>query len=228
MKIRNTFVSTIVIGRFNPSILTPEFLRSQCDIELGEVEYITSKDMPVLTEFKWEERGISFFADLERFQMKETGVTDLREARGPEIVTKYLKKLEYTPIFACGINFNYLVVLTSEEVSSFNQYLNNEANFSQLCQTKEFQLETRKKYREDGPVINQLWMLTFYIKEGLKCALKLGLVKSDNAYEFNHNFEVPELRDNRENLQFITEELQKNVEYHEQMKEKLFGRFSNV
>jgi hypothetical protein len=36
MDIKLNFVSTVVIGRFNPGILTTEFLKYECGIDLGE------------------------------------------------------------------------------------------------------------------------------------------------------------------------------------------------
>ena len=63
MEINNTFVSTVVIGRFNPSILTPEFLKSQCNIDVGEVDHFTPIDVPVAKEFKAKEKNLSFYAE---------------------------------------------------------------------------------------------------------------------------------------------------------------------
>ena len=228
MEIKNSFVSTIVIGRFNPSILTPEFLKNQCNIDVGEVDYTTPKDVPVARELKIKEKNLSFFADLDRFQIKEFEVPDLSKVVGPEFVGRYLERLQYTPIFVCGINFNDIIVLEEDEIEAVNKFINNEKVFFKLFETDRFRLESRKEHNIDGSVVNHLWVLTFSMKDGLKTSIRLGLVKDENVYEINHNIEIPTLQKNREKIKLITENYENNLNYHNEIMKKFLEGLTNA
>lgn len=228
MEMNNNFVSTAVIGRFNPSILTPEFLKDKCGMDIGDGKYVTPKDIPVAREILFEEKGISFYVDLDRLQIKENRITDLAGVVGPEYLGKYVTKLEYTPIFACGLNFNFEIQLQEEEKKRFALLLNDEEKLFEICKIDKFELETKKHYNKDATVHNVLWILTFFIEDGLKSSVRINLIKSDNIYELNHNIEVIELEKNKENIKLITERLDQNVRYHENIIENLFREVINA
>lgn len=227
MEIKNTFVSTVVIGRFNPSILTPEFLKSQCNIDVGEVDHIKPMDVPVTKEFKAKGKNLSFYADLDRFQINELEVADLSKVVGPEFAGRYLDRLQYTPIFSCGINFNDIMKLRENEIGIVNRFLNNEKGFFKLFETDKFRLESRKDHDIDGSVVNHLWILTFSMKDGLKTSIRLGLVKAENTYEINHNIEVPNLQESRENIKLIIENYENNLIYHNQIMKRFLEGLTN-
>lgn len=230
MKITNRFVSTVVIGRFNPSILTPEFLKSECDIDLGEAKYTVPEDVPIERSIEYEEKGVSFLASLDRFQVMESKFAQLNAIIGPQLTMKYLDRLQYTPIHACGINFNFGVELKKEEEKGISNFLNNEEKFFEVFEIDGYEIETKKYRSKDGTVSNYLWTLTFLIKNGLKSSLGIRLmepiIEPNRLYELNHNLEVTDLKQNRENIKLITENVEQNIGYHQNIMDKFLKELS--
>jgi len=227
MDVKLNFVSTVVIGRFNPGILTTEFLKNECGIDLGEGSIIGPGDLPVYKEILFKEKGIGFRVDLERLVIKEDKITKLVKVLGPQFLLIYLDKLHYTPVFACGMNFNLTLELQEEEKKAFGEFLNDDSHLFDLFKIDDFRLETDRNYNKSGSVLNSLWNITFAIKEELNHTIRIRLAKSDNIYELNHNIEAPNLGKNRENIKFITEGLDQNIKYNKDIMDKLFKGVKN-
>ena len=222
MDLKLNFVSTVVIGRFNPSILTVEFLRNECGIEIGEGKTVSPAQVPIAREIHFREKGTQFSADLERFQVRESEISDIAEARSPEFVKIFLEKLPYTPIVACGINFSYTTCLEEADKKGFHASLANEVVLFDLFQIGSFSLDTERSHVKSKDTSTILWNLTFEIKEGLKSAIRIRLLEGDNVYELNHNIEVPDLEKDREQLALITDNLDENITYHKDIIDELF------
>jgi hypothetical protein len=227
MDVKLNFVSTVVIGRFNPGILTMEFLKKECGIDLGEGSIIGPGDLPVHKEIIFKEKNIHFRVDLERLVIKEDKITKLVKVFGPQFLRIYLDRLHYTPVFACGMNFNLTVELQEQEKKAFGEFLNDDRRLFNLFKIDDFRLETDRKYNKSGSVLNSLWNITFAIREELNHTIRIRLAKSDNIYELNHNIEAPNLKENIENIKFITEGLDQNIKYHNDIMDKLFKGVKN-
>ncbi len=222
MDLKLGFVSTVVIGRFNPSILTAEFLKNECGIEIGEGKTVTPGQVPIAREIHFREKGTQFLADLERFQVRESEISDIAEARSPEFVRIYLERLPYTPIVACGVNFAYVIRLEEADKKGFQAFLANETVLFDLFQIDSFDLDTERSHVNGKNAFTRLWNLNFEIKEGLKLAIRIRLLERDNVYEMNHNIEAPNLDKNKEHLALITDNLHQNITYHKDIIDKFF------
>jgi len=227
MDVKLNFVSTVVIGRFNPGILTTEFLKHECGIDLGEGSIIGPGDLPVYKEILFKEKSISFRVDLERLVIKEDKITELMKFLGPQFLLIYLEKLPHTPVFACGMNFNLTLELKEQEKKAFGEFLTDDRHLFNLFKIDDFRLETDRKYNKSGSVLNSLWNITFAIKEELNHTIRIRLAKSDNIYELNHNIEAPNLKENRENIKFITEGLDQNIKYNKDIMDKFLKGVKN-
>ena len=103
MKLEINYKSIVVIGGFNPTILTPPFLSKFCSFSSShEPEGQTT---PVISEIRFG--NIHFLMELNKFQIDMQKVSDFGEKYPLDIMTKYLEVLQYTPIKLLGINFNY-------------------------------------------------------------------------------------------------------------------------
>ena len=220
MDLELNFVSTVVIGRFNPSILTIEFLKNECGIEIGEGKTVSPVQVPIAREIHFREKGTQFSADLERFQVRESEISDIAEACSPEFVKIYLNKLPYTPIVACGINFAYITRLKEADKKGFQAFLANEVVLFDLFQIDSFSLDTERSHINTKDTFTSLWNLNFEIKECLKSAIRIRLFEGDNVYEINHNIEAPNLYKDKECLALITDNLHENITYHNDIIDK--------
>lgn len=222
MDLKLNFVSTVVIGRFNPSILTVEFLKNECGIEIGEGKTVSPAQVLIATEIHFREKGTQFLADLERFQVRESEISDIAEARSPEFVKIYLEKLPYTPIVACGVNFAYTIHLEEADKKGFQTFLSNEVVLFDLFQIDSYDLDTERSHVNSKDTFTSLWNLNFEIKEGLKSNIRIRLLEGDNVYEMNHNIEAPNLDKDKEHLALITDNLHENITYHKDIIDKFF------
>lgn len=222
MDLKLNFVSTVVIGRFNPSILTVEFLKNECGIEIGEGKTVSPVQVPIAREIHFREKGTQFLADLERFQVRESEISDIAEARSPEFVKIYLEKLPYTPIVACGVNFAYTIHLEEADKKGFQTFLSNEVVLFDLFQIDSYDLDTERSHVNSKDTFTSLWNLNFEIKEGLKSNIRIRLLEGDNVYEMNHNIEAPNLDKDKEHLALITDNLHENITYHKDIIDKFF------
>jgi len=215
MELFNNFVSTVVLGRFNPSILTPEFLKKECGEDIEKVDYLVPVDVPVTREFIDTEKQILFFADLERFQVKELKLEDFSKIKGPKIIHQYLECLRYTPIFVCGINFNYDFKINADNKDKLKNFLINEKNLFEVFETDEFRMDTKRKFGKDELTSTYSWEVSFSVNKILKASLRLSLKQDDNEYELNQNLEVDHLYKDRNRINIITQSLEKNITYHD-------------
>lgn len=96
------FVNTVVIGAFNPAILTSNFLLSKCKFDLGNPSQEIHQHLISQISYK----SYTWFMDLQRFQVQELDLNRPEDLVSPDFVLKYLSFLPHTPINMAGININ--------------------------------------------------------------------------------------------------------------------------
>ena len=69
MKISYNFISLIAIGNFNPAILSADFLKRVCKLDLGEPTEESPRNMPVFKHLKYQD--LQFIVDLNRLEIKD-------------------------------------------------------------------------------------------------------------------------------------------------------------
>jgi len=130
----NNYINLVVLGNFNPNILTHNFLVAECGFNLGNKPIKENPPMPVIASLEYD--GISFFADLGRLQITEKNCKEPKQGKLPEYLATYLEKLPHTPITKCGANFSSGRFLRQK----FRDNCNNNKRPSRSCSS----------YVEDG------------------------------------------------------------------------------
>lgn len=198
MHIKNNFLSVVTLGSFNPAILTPPFLREQ-EVWTSEDQPPKGTSSPVVSDIKFG--NISFFVELERFQVMHHNVEQLNESPVVEAAHKYLSILRYTPLFLQGINFNINMIeyednkeiktLLEDPISRFSSYLDN---------AKEYQLDLKTVIKE-GKYDTQSANCKFYVKPGISTSINFKRV--DTNLVLNYNYEVEGIDSDRTRLDII-------------------------
>lgn len=104
------FFSTVCLGDFNPSILSINFIKNNCNYIFEG--HPRSEINPVASRIVDDK--ISIIVEFSKFQVIREEYDDANALAVLTLASKYLTILEYTPIRALGINFHYTV-------SSFEQ-----------------------------------------------------------------------------------------------------------
>ncbi len=136
----NNYINLVVLGNFNPSILTHRFLVQECGFDLGDKPTKENPPMPVIASLEYG--NLSFFADLGRLQMAEKNCKNPRQSKLPNYLGTYLEKLPHTPIIKCGANFSYDVEVEETKLKQLEQKLSGDRQyFHRAIGTPEIQLE---------------------------------------------------------------------------------------
>jgi len=77
----NNYINMVVLGNFNPSILSHDFLVAECGFDLGNEPTEENPPMPVVASLGYGD--ISFFADLGRLQITEKKCKDPKQSKLP-------------------------------------------------------------------------------------------------------------------------------------------------
>lgn len=185
MDIKNNFLSIVTLGSFNPAILTPNFLKDHGISVSGEQPQGTSS--PVVSEINFS--NISFFAELERFQITHRGITDFKETQILDAAYKYIDLLKYTPIYTQGINFNINLLKYQDSSKLQNIFQNPLSEISRYCdKTDDFLIDVKTKIKDkkkETLFIN----FKYYIDEGISVSINLKRSESEINLNFNHEVE---------------------------------------
>lgn len=218
MRVKNNFVSSVTIGSFNPSILTSDFLIQECGLKF-EDRAIREERTPVVSRVEYP--GISFLADLDRLQIKETRIDDPRNSEIVEFLRIYLEKLPYTPLSKCGVNINVnisgamekkvIVLLTERKGGLFKR-----------LETQDFTIEAISRHQPEEEKYLQ-WNITYVIQKEDTLGRVSMIAKGNSVYEVNYNYEVGKLQKNHIRLEMITKGYPKIVKRYEQIIREIFG-----
>ena len=136
----NDYINLVVLGNFNPSILTHNFLTTVCGFDLGGKPTKENPPMPVIASLDYD--SVSFFADLGRLQITEKNCKEPKQSKLPNYLGTYLEKLPHTPITKCGANFRYNVEVEETTLSQIEQKLSsNRQYFCKASDADEIQLD---------------------------------------------------------------------------------------
>ena len=217
MRVENNFVSVVTLGSFNPSILTSDFLIRECSLEI-EGKATNEERTPVVSRVDYP--GLSFLADLDRFQIIERGLDELGKSRVVEFLRIYLEKLPYTPLSRCGTNINVNVSGISEK-TLITVLTMRKKELLKILGTENFAMETRSRHRTEGDRYIG-WTIIYDIKKE-DILGRLTVSRKRNAvYEVNYNYEVAKLEKNHSRLEAITKGYPRIVKHYEKVIRAIF------
>ncbi len=218
MDVKNNFVSNITLGNFNPAILSDEFLKKECDINLGDLIEQTPHEMPIMRRLVY--KGIKIDMDLERFQVLEQEIEHIEKCRVPHIMKQYFKKLPYTPLRMSGINFNFTYTFDKSEEQKFIEFLASENKITNIVKVNKVTIEKGRFIEKEKEDIFTKWVCKFRPSNDVKIEIRVERLKQEQiAFLMNYNYEmslkktpVTVLAENYHGILKQVEEFVKNIE----------------
>lgn len=193
----NDYINLVVLGNFNPSILTHNFLTTVCRFDLGDKPTKENPPIPVVASLSYG--GISFFADLGRLQMTEKNCENPKQSKLPTYLKTYLDKLPYTPITKCGANFSYDIDIQETKLNDIEQKLSsNRQYFCKALDVAEIQLEVIFDISDKTETVKR-WILRTMAQSGeLRTTMNVQrLEDSKTKIDFNYEINLEQNRDER-------------------------------
>lgn len=185
----NNYVNVVVLGNFNPNILTHQFLVTECGFDLGREPKKQIQQIPIAASVEYDK--IFFFADLGRFEIKEEACVDPQKSKVPYYLETYLNTLPYTPIKKCGANFSYTAEIALKKLESVETQL--AVNRKSLCKSLEVDNIELNMHFDVSPESERIkgWTLRT-MPEGQRSTTRLSVSRKvdSNAITVDFNYEV--------------------------------------
>ncbi len=218
----NNHINIVVLGNFNPSILTHHFLVDECGFDLGSTPSEQIPRIPVVSSIEYD--NLHFFADLGRFQITEKNSTNPKQSKLPKYVDTYLKKLPYTPIKKCGMNFSYMITIKSEELDKIEmQLMSNRKSLCESLEMDNFQLQVFFDISAEKEQLKK-WILQLAPQgHNTKTILSVSYTPDANTLGIDFNYEV-DLVENYDLIKNIVDGYDEVYDLFLAQLQKLFGR----
>ncbi|MEA1899978.1 MAG: hypothetical protein U9N47_04305 [Thermodesulfobacteriota bacterium] len=199
MKVDYNFITLVALGSFNPAIVSPDFLNTVCELNLGKPDDQSPPDIPVIRHLEFQ--NLEFTVEMNRLQIMEKGIENITETRVLSIFNVYHEKLPYTPLKAVGVNINCDLFAEmgtetdalAKKISDANTYL--EFFGSNKINVTESSLQTKT---------DKTWMSSNYHIENVR-----GLTRSINVTQkkdflnLNYNYEAGVVDKHKSNLSLL-------------------------
>lgn len=218
---KSDYINLVVLGSFNPAILTHEFLVRECGFNLPGEPSSQGPAMPVFASLEYG--NLSFFADLGRLQIMDKNCADPKRSKIPHYLQTYLDKLPYTPIIKCGANFSYKISADKSRLEQITQWLRNDRdNFCKALKLNEIIIEV--VFAVDGSM-EKVGSWTLRTKADMHNAttmLKVTMPGSGNNPKIDFNYEVAGLDKDRKRLSSVTTSYGEVFNLFENQLERIF------
>lgn len=218
----NKYINLVVLGSFNPAILTHEFLVRECGFDLRHEPNLKGPTIPVVASLEYD--NITFFADLGRMQITERDCEKPKSSKIPDYTQTYLEKLPYTPISKCGANFSYTLNIDKSRLSQINDWLSSKrGEFCKVLQSDCIGLEISFELENDKQVVKGWTLRNQQTDHNTTTILKVIYPETDNQVKVDFNFEVNDLDKDRKRLQIITAKYNTVFNIFQEQIEKIFS-----
>ncbi|MFH1856505.1 MAG: hypothetical protein ABH836_04665 [Candidatus Omnitrophota bacterium] len=210
MEIDNKFVSIVVIGNFNPAILDAKFLKDVCMIPIGDVK----KESVTPVQSRVDCENISFVANLDLFKIVHNDIVNFAKSKIPSYLDMYLNKLQHTPINACGINFNIDISETNRKKIE-EHFVNDRSSLLGIVKAKSVIIGNMTAYDNKGGSEVIQYSIGYEIEEQTVLNRIMIEKKNELIFNMNYNYEIRNLRQNRERIKMLTEKYEERFEEYQ-------------
>ena len=122
--IQKNFASVVALGSQNPQILNEDFLKINKIIPSDQATFDKRTHFISTPPFATIAFGtVEIIVEEQRFQIRETSLSDWKESCIFDIIKQYYNVLKYTPIKTVGINLNAQISFDSPEEADVFQKL---------------------------------------------------------------------------------------------------------
>lgn len=212
MEMQNEYINLVVLGSFNPAILTHDFLIQECGLDIAGEPSAQIPNMPVVATVEYD--SLSFFADLGRLQITEKNCSDPKSSRIPSYLKTYLEKLPHTPLTKCGANFSYSLSVDTSKLESLAHWLKEDRQkFCETLQLEEVDLDVSFVVNKGTEAIKS-WVVGTKVREyDAYTKMRVAtLSRSDANTTIDFNYEITGLDADKDLLRGVTVDYPKVVD----------------
>ncbi|MEA3447995.1 MAG: hypothetical protein U9Q98_06035 [Bacteroidota bacterium] len=199
MKIDYNFITLVALGSFNPAIVSPDFLNTVCELNLGKPYDQSPPDIPVIRHLQFQ--NLKFTVEMNRLQIMETGIEDIAKTRGLSIFNVYYEKLPYTPLKAVGVNINCDLIAEMEtKTEALKKKVSNPNTYLDFFKTNKINvIESSLQTKAD-----KTWMSSNYNIENVQGLTRsINVTQKKDSLTLNYNYEAGEVDKHRLNLSLL-------------------------
>ena len=208
MKIEYNFITLVALGGFNPAIVSPDFLNTVCELNLGKPDDQSPPDIPVIKHLKFQ--NLKFTVEMNRLQIMETEIEDIAKTRCLSIFNVYYEKLPYTPLKAVGVNINYNLLAEMEtKTEALKKKVSNPSTYLDFFKTNKINvIESSLQTKSD-----KTWMSSNYNIENVQGLTRsINVTQKKDSLTLNYNYEAGELDKDKSNLSLLLDGYEKFCE----------------
>lgn len=204
MKLVVNFKSVVILGGFNPNILSPSFLHDRCQFRSSQDP--KGQTTPVVSELVFGHT--QFLMELSKFQVMVKDIDNFSELFPLDIAIKYLEVLEYTPLQMLGVNFSY--EMSELQTKAISDALKNPGKIGAVLGMDPDSITLGLIKRSSSEFAVKEFSLAHQIDTDIKNSVRITV--NENSVSINNNFEVNRLDESRNRLKIIAERYEEIVE----------------
>lgn len=204
MKKKVNYKSVVVIGAFNPSILTPGFLVEYCSFKPGQEP--VGQSTPVATEISFG--NVRFIMELSKFQISVHEIDDFAGTFPLEVAGAYLTVLQHTPLSIAGLNLNYS--LTDIDISRVCGKIRDPFGIGSVLHVKPTAVSVAASRQDSENLVVKELSFIQMLDDCVKNNIRISV--GADSITINNNFEVSDLADNRAGFAILTDKYDSFVE----------------
>ena len=199
MKIDYNFITLVALGSFNPAIVSPNFLNTVCELNLGEPVDQSPPDIPVIRHLQFQNLKVT--VEMNRLQIMETVIENITKTRVLSIFNIYYEKLPYTPLKAVGVNINCDLLAEMEtKTETLTKKVSNPTTYLDFFDTNEINvIENSLQTKTD-----KTWMSSNYNIENIHDLTRsINVTQKKDFLNLNYNYEAGAVDKHKSNLSLL-------------------------
>jgi len=199
MKVDYNFITLVALGSFNPAIVSPDFLNTVCELNLGKPDDQSPPDISVIRHLQFQ--NLKFTVEMNRLQIMETGIENITETKLLSIFNVYYEKLPYTPLKAVGLNINCDLLAEMEtKTDALTKKVSNPTTYLDFFDTNKINvIESSLQTKTD-----KTWMSSNYNVENVHGLTRsINITQKKDFVNLNYNYEAGAVDKHKSNLSLL-------------------------